>query len=61
MDLISCDNCGVILDKNKLKFPEDLWDEETEANDPNLGEWNGDGFTAILPCPVCKENIRENN
>jgi len=55
MKLISCDNCGVVLDADKLKFPE-LWkmDEIGDA-----GEWDGERFVSVVPCPVCATNIRE--
>jgi hypothetical protein len=53
MNLISCDNCGVVLDADKLDFPifhtvatdEYVWCSERR-------EW-----VATVPCPVCKAKI----
>ena len=59
MNIISCDGCGVVLDKDKINFPEPLgyggsvmysnvtWDEEEQ-------EWVG-----TVPCPACGEPIPE--
>jgi hypothetical protein len=54
MNLISCDNCGVVLDGNKLKFPSILinpdgsYSEKFSAYDHDSGT-----FYAKVPCPVC--------
>jgi hypothetical protein len=58
MNLFSCDNCGVVLDKDKVGFPA-VYDGDFEVIDANC-EWDGDGLVAIMPCPVCKETITEN-
>jgi len=59
MNLISCERCGVVVDKDKLNFPEPLgagggvmypnatWDDEKR-------EWVG-----TVPCPVCGNQISE--
>ena len=56
MNLISCDNCGVILDKDKLTFPE-AYDENGEITVDAI--WTGEEFITTIPCPVCEEKIPE--
>lgn len=46
MNLISCNNCGVVLDKNKLKFPEDILDDELSI-DPAKAIYDG-GVLCLL-------------
>lgn len=57
MNLISCSNCGVVLDKNKIDFP-DVYDNHGTVI---LGEaeWDGDKFVSSISCPVCKKKILE--
>ena len=59
MNLISCANCGVVLDKNRLTFP-DIYDDDGEII-RGTAEWDSylERFVAITPCPVCKEPIPE--
>lgn len=61
MNLISCNNCGVVLDKDKLIFPEDPYDEERGEYLDEFCEWSNkhDRFISITPCPICKSNIPE--
>lgn len=59
MNLISCDNCGVVLDKDKLRFPAVIYDDIDDEMIKEKSAWNGSDFTAIVPCPVCKEPILE--
>ena len=58
MNLISCGGCGVVLDKDKLGFPKDIRDEDGAIID-GTAEYDGDEYVAVVPCPVCKTNIRE--
>lgn len=53
MNLISCDNCGVVLDAGKLDFPTLSFEQ-----DPNLMAWDSDRgvWVATAPCPVCQSN-----
>lgn len=54
MNLLSCDNCGVILDANKLDFP------VIEDYVPHhQAEWDGEKYVPVLPCPVCNHAIRK--
>lgn len=54
MNLISCDNCGVVLDAGKLDFPRgiDPCDVNRKVWDNDRGEW-----LPAVPCPVCKSKI----
>jgi hypothetical protein len=60
MNLTSCGNCGVVLDKNKLSFPceDDLWNEDGSVN-TEKAEWHDplEAFVAAVPCPVCRELV----
>jgi len=60
MWLISCDTCGVVLDMNKRSFPE-KWDSDTGDPIEGASKWDNERhmFVAILPCPVCGNNITE--
>lgn len=58
MNLISCDNCGVVLDKNKVRFApssEKLLDDGSVNEDKFT--WSHDDYIAFVECPVCKEKI----
>ena len=61
MNLCSCDECGIVLDKDKLNFPDEerFADKDGEFNSKKC-VWNGSGFTAIVQCPVCQSDIEEN-
>lgn len=58
MNLISCNNCGVVLDKDNLNFPSDIYREDGSVI-LELAAWDGykEKFVPKLPCPVCKEEI----
>lgn len=59
MKLISCYECGIVLDQDKVipsdqeEYEEKFYDEEFN---PKLGSsiWNGDWYYAAIECPVCK-------
>lgn len=59
MDLISCDNCGVVLDRKKLNFPTDLYNVDRDI-DLDKAFWDGDNYVAKILCPVCKSAILNN-
>lgn len=64
MNLISCSNCGVVLDKDKLNFtdePEDIYEMSEEERNAEGWLWDSDAqrFVAFVPCPVCKNLIQE--
>ena len=56
MNLISCDGCGVVLDKDKLNFPEGIHDDEGVVDDTKAS-WNGRAWVASIQCPVCDQVI----
>jgi len=51
MNLTSCSNCGVVLDRNHLKFPY-IYDEDDGVDD-SKAVWDGDDWVAFVSCPVC--------
>jgi uncharacterized protein with PIN domain len=55
MNLISCENCGVVLEARRLKFPESAFDSDDELVEQAV--WTGERFTTSAPCPVCNERI----
>lgn len=55
MYLISCNHCGVVIDKNKLHFSYNIYNED--GIDMKKAGWNGDDYVAKDKCPVCKEDI----
>lgn len=57
MNLISCNNCGVVFNKNKLNFP-DIWDDKGHIV-PGVAKWESsiEAYSSFVPCPVCKEPI----
>jgi len=57
MNLTSCDGCGVVLDKDKLPWPDDLWDLDEEGISQEKAEWNGDKWVAFTECPVCGTHL----
>ena len=58
MNLISCDSCAVVLDRNKMAFEGvKTHDEEGQAIDENTVWVDGPGFVPVLPCPNCSQKI----
>lgn len=57
MNLTACDECGVVVDKDKLDFPTDS-DSDTGA-DATKAVWDRDRreFRPFVPCPVCKSPL----
>lgn len=60
MNLTSCNNCGIVLDKDQLNFTDkdDCYDTDGTM-DTTKARWNGSGITPIIPCPVCTHAIWE--
>ena len=62
MNLRSCDNCGVVLDANKLIFPDQKnWWREDGTYDGSMSAWDSWTMTqrAKISCPACGANILE--
>jgi hypothetical protein len=57
LNLICCENCGIVLNKEVLKFPDPCLPDGTI--DDTKAMWNGDGHVAFILCPVCKARILE--
>jgi len=57
MNLTSCNNCAVVLDKDKLAFPRHLYLDSGEIHPE--AQWDGEEFIKTAPCPVCHEPVRE--
>lgn len=55
MNLISCENCAVVIDSNKVAWPDDFETEEGINEDKAM--WDGDKFQAFVKCPNCSEPI----
>lgn len=60
MNLMSCDNCGVVLDARKLEFPAEIYDYGGSV-DLSKAAWDGDDFVAKVACPVCGDDILKPN
>lgn len=59
MKIISCNCCGVVLDTDKISFPDLAVLEEEEEGTLKNCVWDGDKFIATIKCPVCKGEVRE--
>ena len=60
MNLISCDDCGVVLDKDKLSFvSSNRFYKDDGSVDTDHAAWDADGrrFVAKVDCPVCAGDI----
>ena len=58
MKLVSCKNCGIVLDQDKLKFATDMYDENDEI-DMKIADWNSDNraYEFYVKCPACGEQV----
>lgn len=58
MDLRSCNNCGVVLDADKLPLlTQNVRAREDGSYDEDYAAWNGERWVAKIACPVCYEDI----
>jgi len=60
MNIISCENCSVVLDKNRLRFPDDIYQLDGSV-DEQKAAWDGENWVARVFCPVCYSDILESN
>ena len=60
MNLISCDECGVVLDKNKLKFPTSKYMDDGTI-DHSKSTWRNGEYLLFVKCPVCMAEILDEN
>ena len=54
MNLVSCERCGVVLDQNKLNFP-DIYNHDTQELIAANCVWYDalDKYIPVVNCPVC--------
>ena len=60
INLQSCDNCGVVLDSDKLQFPDQkLWWREDGTYNESMSAWDSWTMTqrAKISCPACGADI----
>lgn len=58
MNLASCDTCGIVLDKDKLPRPQDVYIQfSNKTIDETKAAWTGEAWVPAHPCPVCREMI----
>ena len=58
MDIVSCNSCGVVIDRSVLKFPDES-DYVDELPADKFTYQYGNGAIATVPCPVCGTPITE--
>lgn len=58
MELISCDNCGAVLDKKKLNFPTEYkaFDDSLDLGKADYNREN-ERYEPFIWCPVCNGRI----
>ena len=60
MKIKGCDECGVVVDLDKMYFPSPLYKKDGSV-DTTRAIWDSykEEFVAYLPCPVCSNPITE--
>ena len=60
MNLVSCEGCGVVLDRNRLNFPDPdkVWKDDGSV-DLDLACYSDGEYVPKVPCPVCEDAILE--
>ena len=60
MNLISCDQCGVVLDHDKLMFPPVYDHKEHRIIEKNcVWDDENEDYSAVIDCPACSGKIKE--
>ena len=60
MKIQSCDGCGVLLDIDKLYFPNSKhYEREDGSLDESMVTWCWDAWHPFVHCPVCQNKIVE--
>lgn len=63
MNIVSCDNCGVLFDKSKLNFPSTIWDYDEQTGEDfvikSAGTWSSQHqiYVPYVNCLVCDGKI----
>lgn len=55
MYLISCGNCGSVIDINRISKPNIIAEDDTI--DMNVAVWHNKEFCPVFKCPVCSCKI----
>ena len=58
MNIKSCENCGVVIDTDRLFFPLNIYGDDG-AVDENLATYNGEEYVPHILCPICDTPITE--
>lgn len=53
MNLISCPECGVVYDKDKITFPGPYLHDDSTIN-TQVCQWDGDKWIRFAKCRVCQ-------
>lgn len=58
MKLVSCDNCGIVYDLDKVTIPE-VWVDEDNSRweEPEFQYWDGEKFIPQFKCVGCGELV----
>ena len=56
MNIVSCDNCGIVIDIDKLNLDDDFYYTDYGIN-TDYTIHVGMEFYKCVRCPVCKEKI----
>ena len=58
MDIVSCENCGVLFNRNNIKFPENVLNPDGSYN-LDVCAWSDvvEDYVAFVRCPVCRIGI----
>ena len=59
MNLISCENCGVVLDLSRIEMPE-IEDEDWVVN-RDVAAWVNRDYVPTIMCPCCQSRILYSN
>ena len=58
INLISCANCGIVLDKNRISISMYVEDaDDYGVIDPDFAIWDGKDYQPAFYCPCCKTKI----
>ncbi len=58
MNIKSCNECGVVLDLNKLRFPKEI-EKGDGSIDCDKAVWDGNSYVPFVKCPVCAGEITQ--
>jgi hypothetical protein len=59
MNIISCHNCGAVIDKDRL-VEVDPWDADDNLHEHSYWDHDAQDHKMSIGCPVCEERIRDN-